>query len=278
MSSLKQIEANRRNALKSTGPTTPEGKQRSRCNAVRHGLTAETIIAALEDSEDYQAFEAAVISDYDAELAVERELVLRLASVLWRLRRATGIETALFELATEDSPQARTPAFMREPRWGRRSHGAQSTIAASGTGIRRYGGKRAQLQCEEGYRGLLLAPGRSADLRSRSPQSLRIHAVAASATDCIYARVVAAPQATAEPFNLSLFVPATRARRLVRRVQVITREVNAERAESLLCRVRRATLIEINLIQLQGRLAIWGNPTPDTIISVLYIFSAEWRL
>ena len=103
MSSLKQIEANRRNALKSTGPTTPEGKERSRCNALRHGLTAETVIAALEDSEDYEAFEAAVISDYDAELAVERELVLRLASVLWRLRRATGIETALFELVTEDS-------------------------------------------------------------------------------------------------------------------------------------------------------------------------------
>ena len=102
MSSLKQIEANRRNALKSTGPTTPEGKERSRCNAVRHGLTAETIIAALEDSKDYEAFEAAVISDYDAESAVERELVLRLASVLWRLRRATGIETALFESVTSE--------------------------------------------------------------------------------------------------------------------------------------------------------------------------------
>jgi hypothetical protein len=97
MSSLKQIEANRRNALKSTGPTTPEGKERSRRNALRHGLTAETVIATLEDAEDYQAFETAVTSDYDAESAVERELVLRLASVLWRLRRATGIETALFE-------------------------------------------------------------------------------------------------------------------------------------------------------------------------------------
>ena len=100
MSSLKQIDANRRNALKSTGPITPEGKARSRCNAVRHGLTAETVIAALENAEDYRAFEAAVISDYDAESAVERELVLRLASVLWRLRRATGIETALFESVT----------------------------------------------------------------------------------------------------------------------------------------------------------------------------------
>jgi hypothetical protein len=86
MTSLKQIEANRRNALKSTGPTTPEGKERSRRNALRHGLTAETVIAALENAEDYQAFEAAVIADYDAESAVERELVLRLATgCIWSL-------------------------------------------------------------------------------------------------------------------------------------------------------------------------------------------------
>src|SRR5437763_15838311 len=98
MTSFRQIEANRHNALKSTGPTTAEGKQRSRCNAVRHGLTAETVIGALEDAEDYKGFEAAIIADYDAQSAVERELVLRLASLLWRLRRATTIETGLFEI------------------------------------------------------------------------------------------------------------------------------------------------------------------------------------
>src|SRR6516164_2427652 len=103
MSSVKQIEANRRNALKSTGPTSTEGKERSRGNAVRHGLTAETVIADLEDAEDYQAFEAAVIDDYDAQTAVERELVLRLASVLWRLRRAIGIESGIFESMSEES-------------------------------------------------------------------------------------------------------------------------------------------------------------------------------
>ena len=43
--------------------------------------------------EDYKAFEAAIIADYDAHPAVERELVLRLASLLWRLRRATTMET-----------------------------------------------------------------------------------------------------------------------------------------------------------------------------------------
>jgi len=97
MTTIKQIEANRLNALKSTGPRTEEGKRRSRCNAIRHGLTAETVIADLEDPEDYETFEATIVADYDPTTAVERELVLRLACALWRLRRATGIETALFQ-------------------------------------------------------------------------------------------------------------------------------------------------------------------------------------
>jgi hypothetical protein len=101
MTSYHQIEANRRNALKSTGPKTEAGKQASRCNAVRHGLTAETVIGVLEDREDYKAFEAAITADYDAQSAVERELVLRLASLLWRLRRATMMETGLFEIQAE---------------------------------------------------------------------------------------------------------------------------------------------------------------------------------
>src|SRR5277367_5300176 len=110
MTSFRQIEANRRNAYKSTGPITEEGKQRSRCNAVRHGLTAETVIGALEDAEDYKAFEAAIIADYNAQSAVERELVLRLASLLWRLRRATTMETGLFEIQADqlsEFPQSR---------------------------------------------------------------------------------------------------------------------------------------------------------------------------
>jgi len=113
MTSFRQIEANRSNARKSTGPNTEEGKQRSRCNAVRHGLTAETVIGALEDAEDYKAFEATIISDYDAQSADERELVLRLASLLWRLRRATTIETGLFEIQANhlsDFRQARLPS------------------------------------------------------------------------------------------------------------------------------------------------------------------------
>ena len=56
MTSLKQIEANRRNAEDSTGPRSKAGKQRSSRNAIRHGLTAETVIEPLEDAEDYAGF------------------------------------------------------------------------------------------------------------------------------------------------------------------------------------------------------------------------------
>ena len=89
---------NRRNAQLSTGPVTEEGKRKSRQNAVRHGLTAETVVSALEDAEDYAAFEMAVTADFEAPSAVERELVLRLASLLWRLRRASAIEAGLFKI------------------------------------------------------------------------------------------------------------------------------------------------------------------------------------
>jgi hypothetical protein len=113
VTSFRQIEANRRNAAKSTGPITQEGKQRSRRNAVRHGLTAETVIGALENAEDYTAFEAAIVADYDAQSAVERELVLRLASLLWRLRRATTMETGLFEIQADHHGSFRQPRQIR---------------------------------------------------------------------------------------------------------------------------------------------------------------------
>ncbi len=101
MTSARQLEANRGNALKSTGPRTIDGKQASRRNALRHGLTAETLIEPLEDPEAYQEFEAAIVAEYVPQSPVEKELVHRLASLFWRLRRATSIETGLLRLQSE---------------------------------------------------------------------------------------------------------------------------------------------------------------------------------
>ena len=116
MTSFRQIEANRRNARLSTGPVTDEGKRKSRQNAVRHGLTAETVIDALEDADDYAAFEMAITTDFEAQSAVERELVLRLTSLLWRLRRATAIESGLFKLQAQQLLQFRRQRQAREDR------------------------------------------------------------------------------------------------------------------------------------------------------------------
>lgn len=101
MASDRKIAANRRNALMSTGPRTEPGKLRTRKNAIRHGLTAETVIHDLEDADQYRAFEAAVMVEYDPKSTVARELVFRLASLLWRLRRATAIEAGLLAIQAE---------------------------------------------------------------------------------------------------------------------------------------------------------------------------------
>ena len=170
MTSFRQIDANRRNASKSTGPTTEEGKRRSRRNAVRHGLTAETVIGALEDAADYKAFEAAIIADYDAQSTVERELVLRLASLLWRLRRATTMETGLFEIQADHLSNFRhahnTHPTSREivyPIFGTATS-LSATEAAPDSRVKtcRTSGRS---YCR--LRALLLASGQSAQLRTR---------------------------------------------------------------------------------------------------------------
>ena len=101
MTTEKQILANQQNAKLSTGPRTDSGKRRSRRNAIRHGLTAETVIDTLEDSADYTAFERAIKSDYSPQTAIEGQLVSRLASLLWRLRRAVIVESGLLNMQAE---------------------------------------------------------------------------------------------------------------------------------------------------------------------------------
>ena len=65
---------------------------------LRHGLSAETVVTPIEDMEDYLSLRSELSSQTTTlRTAVERELVLRLASLLWRLRRATSIETGLLQ-------------------------------------------------------------------------------------------------------------------------------------------------------------------------------------
>ncbi len=97
MSTEKQIEANHRNAQKSTGPKSPEAKKRTRQNAVRHGLTAEQTILPHEDPKNYDQLRAGLIQSHAPENAAEQALVEELANAYWRLMRLHRVETKYWE-------------------------------------------------------------------------------------------------------------------------------------------------------------------------------------
>lgn len=75
MTSEAKIEANRRNALKSTGPRTERGKERAQLNALRHGMTAKQLVASDEDSGDFARFSAELRATLAPADAVEEQMV-----------------------------------------------------------------------------------------------------------------------------------------------------------------------------------------------------------
>src|SRR5262245_23536183 len=75
--------------------------RRSRRRAWRDGLADQTVVRTVEDVRSYRAFERALVGSVDPRSALELALVHRLASLLWRLRRASAIETGLFEIQGE---------------------------------------------------------------------------------------------------------------------------------------------------------------------------------
>jgi len=80
----------------------PGGKRRrSRRQASRDGLADQTVIKGLENVRSYRAFEHSLIGIVDPRSLLELALIHQLASLLWRLRRASAIETGLFEIQSE---------------------------------------------------------------------------------------------------------------------------------------------------------------------------------
>jgi len=80
----------------------PQSKRRrSRRRAWRDGLADQTVVRNVEEVRAYRAFERALVGSVDPRSVIELALVHRLASLLWRLRRASAIETGLFEIQGE---------------------------------------------------------------------------------------------------------------------------------------------------------------------------------
>jgi hypothetical protein len=96
--SARRLEANRRNAQKSTGPKTDEGKQTSRLNASRHGLTAQVRIMPDAERTAAEAFCQPIIKGFAPVGEHETLLARAIADAHWRLSRARAIEENLFAI------------------------------------------------------------------------------------------------------------------------------------------------------------------------------------
>ena len=96
MASKKQIQANRRNALKSTGPKTPEGKDTARLNATKHGLLSQVDLLPGEDEEALKELGERLMAELQPVGEMEGLLVERIIDAVWRLRRASRVEAGIF--------------------------------------------------------------------------------------------------------------------------------------------------------------------------------------
>ena len=107
-----RAQINRENAQYSTGPKTDEGKHRSSLNALRHGLTSQTVLLPGEDPEQYRRHLASFEHDFRPFGADEHTLVQILADTSWRLHRVAVLEANLLTHGTfteNGAPQAPDP-------------------------------------------------------------------------------------------------------------------------------------------------------------------------
>jgi len=96
MASVAQVQANRLNAQRSTGPRTPEGKAAAARNAVKHGLLAGQVVIHGEDPAEFDLYRAGMLAELAPVGAVEEMLAERAVSLAWRLRRAERLQSAVF--------------------------------------------------------------------------------------------------------------------------------------------------------------------------------------
>src|ERR1700722_14709804 len=89
-------EINRANAQKSTGPKTPEGKQRSAMNAFKHGLTGQSLMFQPNEMEAYNRLTAELLSTLKPKTELERQLAQKIIDGNFRLNRLVAVDNNMF--------------------------------------------------------------------------------------------------------------------------------------------------------------------------------------
>ena len=113
MATQEQIDANRRNAQKSTGPRTPEGKAKSRRNGLQHGLTAKTCMLEDEDPEALVDLLNEIREKFNPQDTDEDFLIERMAKARFKYNRIMPIEAAIYNLrlSVDRTPKEITEAL-----------------------------------------------------------------------------------------------------------------------------------------------------------------------
>jgi len=102
MASQKQIDANRANAQKSSGPRSMESKAKTRLNAMRDGITGQVITLSEEDLPFFEKLKAELIADLAPKTVLELRLASGIAWDTWRLDRLRAVEMNMYALGNSD--------------------------------------------------------------------------------------------------------------------------------------------------------------------------------
>jgi hypothetical protein len=102
---IDRTEINRQNASHSRGPVTIEGKRRVSLNALRHGLTGQTVVLPSEDLAAYQKHCAEFHTELKPQGLLESKCVQTIADTYWRLDRIRAMENSLFGLVTSQEEE-----------------------------------------------------------------------------------------------------------------------------------------------------------------------------
>ena len=103
MNARTRAEINRKNAARSTGPTSESGKQKSALNGIKHGLTGQRMLLQPHEVEPYRRMTKAFHHDYKPQTEIEYRLVQHIVDCNMRLHRIAAIESNLFSVGTVDN-------------------------------------------------------------------------------------------------------------------------------------------------------------------------------
>ena len=99
-----QLNANRANAQSSCGPSSAEGKAKSSMNALKTGLTGQTVLLPTEDVTVYQAFLDSLFTQWAPATDEENRLTQTIADTEWRLARIAPLEAGIFAVGHLEQP------------------------------------------------------------------------------------------------------------------------------------------------------------------------------